>query len=194
MTDFCCITSSTLVRCSSSSCLPNGGALGWTHSARAVTHFNSSVLTLSLHCPLLQSIRTITKLIVSAVTLSLPFLHPALASQPSQPSAGGLRQEETNLCHETGEESPRIEIAIAEPAWDSHVARGDGGVGDLVPDMPGFIFGEDCQPVPVPSTLLPSTSPSNSPSNLPTNLPTNSPTCFGNLQEGHGFDDDCPPA
>lgn len=37
-------------------------------------------------------------------------------------------------------------ISIADAAYDSHIAHGDGGVGEAVPGTPGYEFGAECQP------------------------------------------------
>lgn len=49
------------------------------------------------------------------------------------------------LCHKRGNGTYGL-ISVGTAAERAHRAHGDGAVGDLVPDRPGHIFGEDCAP------------------------------------------------
>jgi hypothetical protein len=90
--------------------------------------------------PLPQSIRTMK--FVSAIILSLMPLDFA-----SRASARGLGQEKKAICHKDEEVSDYVRINIAEPAWETHLAHGDFTVGEDVPEMIGYGFDDDCQPV-----------------------------------------------
>jgi hypothetical protein len=64
------------------------------------------------------------------------------------PSVGLAGQDKVDVCHMEGNGTYHL-ITIAEPAYPSHVAHGDAGVGEPVPGSPGFIFDEDCNLVEV---------------------------------------------
>jgi hypothetical protein len=51
-----------------------------------------------------------------------------------------------DVCHRT-DAGVYILINISENAFQSHVDHGDGGPGDMVPGMPGKMFGPDCSVV-----------------------------------------------
>lgn len=61
------------------------------------------------------------------------------------PGAASAKQAKADVCHD-GDAGWEL-INIAEPAVDAHLAHGDALPGDLVPDMAGFEFGDDCRPV-----------------------------------------------
>ena len=48
------------------------------------------------------------------------------------------------ICHVNGHGDFSL-ITISEAAYEAHIAHGDAGIGDAVPGMEGFIFGENCQ-------------------------------------------------
>jgi len=56
-------------------------------------------------------------------------------------------QNRVDVCHVNGNgEFNKITIAYA--AFDTHISHGDGTIGGEVPGKPGYIFDEDCRPVP----------------------------------------------
>jgi hypothetical protein len=61
-------------------------------------------------------------------------------------AAAGTKVE---VCH-LGDDGGFHLISISQHALDAHIRHGDGMVGDDVPGMDGFVFGEDCAPVEVP--------------------------------------------
>lgn len=50
------------------------------------------------------------------------------------------------ICHWSEEEGAYEAISLPERAEDAHRDHGDGQVGEAVPGMSGYVFGEDCQP------------------------------------------------
>jgi len=50
-----------------------------------------------------------------------------------------------DVCHVKGNGSYHL-INVSEKALPAHLAHGDGQVGGEVPDMGGYVFGEDCTP------------------------------------------------
>lgn len=61
-------------------------------------------------------------------------------------AGGSNAQARVAVCHVDGK-GEYGKITIAEAAYETHVAHGDGGIGDAVPGMEGYKFDEDCQPV-----------------------------------------------
>lgn len=57
-------------------------------------------------------------------------------------------------CHKTGNGTFHL-ITISLNAQPAHVAHGDGAPGQAVPNMPGFIFGDNCTPTVAPPPELP---------------------------------------
>src|SRR5215475_14143842 len=57
-------------------------------------------------------------------------------------------------CHLTGNGTFHL-IVISSNALPAHVAHGDGQPGQAVPNMPGFIFGDNCTPTVAPPPELP---------------------------------------
>ena len=62
-------------------------------------------------------------------------------------------QEKVQVCHKTGNGSFHL-ISISINAESAHVAHGDGEPGDPVPNMTGFIFGDNCTPTTAPPAGL----------------------------------------
>jgi hypothetical protein len=58
-------------------------------------------------------------------------------------------QTKTDVCHAHGDGTFDL-ITVADPAIDSHIAHGDGLIGDPVPGQPGFVFDEACVAIPAP--------------------------------------------
>lgn len=48
------------------------------------------------------------------------------------------------ICHVNGRGDYR-KITIAEAAYEAHIAHGDAAIGDAVPGLDGFIFGDNCE-------------------------------------------------
>ncbi len=79
--------------------------------------------------------RRLLTLVLAVMAVGL-FMAPAL----------GAGQEKVEVCHSEGNGAFHL-IAVADPAVDMHMAHGDVTPGGPVPDMPGYEFDEDCQPV-----------------------------------------------
>src|ERR1041384_424753 len=62
-------------------------------------------------------------------------------------------QEKVQVCHKTGNGSFHL-ISISINAESAHIAHGDGQPGDPVPNMAGFIFGDNCTPTTAPPADL----------------------------------------
>ena len=54
------------------------------------------------------------------------------------------------MCHHTSGTNGYELISIADPAVQSHIDHGDATPGGDVPDMLGFKFDADCNPIAVP--------------------------------------------
>jgi hypothetical protein len=52
-------------------------------------------------------------------------------------------QVKVDVCHAEGNGTYHL-IEIAEPAYNTHIAHGDAGVGEPVPGQPGFVFDAEC--------------------------------------------------
>jgi hypothetical protein len=64
------------------------------------------------------------------------------------PTALAFAAARLPVCHLTSSETNEyVPIEVAEPAFDVHIAHGDAAIGDPVPDMEGYVFGDACQPV-----------------------------------------------
>ena len=57
----------------------------------------------------------------------------------------GNAQNRVDVCHVNGK-GEYNKITVADAAFETHIAHGDGAVGDPVPGMDGYIFNENCQP------------------------------------------------
>jgi hypothetical protein len=62
-------------------------------------------------------------------------------------------EEKVQVCHKTGNGSFHL-ISISINAESAHTAHGDGRPGDPVPNMAGFIFGDNCTPTTAPPSDL----------------------------------------
>ena len=58
-------------------------------------------------------------------------------------------EEKVQICHKTGNGSFHL-ISVSINAESAHIAHGDGQPGDAVPNMAGFIFGDNCTPTTAP--------------------------------------------
>jgi hypothetical protein len=58
-------------------------------------------------------------------------------------------EDKVQVCHKTGNGSFHL-ISISINAESAHIAHGDGRPGDPVPNMAGFIFGDNCTPTTAP--------------------------------------------
>jgi len=70
---------------------------------------------------------------------------PVLASKESLKNGG---QKKVEICHRTQGLTTFLVILVAEPSVDSHLAHGDGLIGEAVPGQPGLVFNSDCEPIP----------------------------------------------
>lgn len=68
---------------------------------------------------------------------------PGLKNPIKEPIKKIIRVE---VCH-LNDEGDFSKITIAAAALEAHIAHGDGAVGDPYPEMTGFIFGDDCEPI-----------------------------------------------
>lgn len=60
----------------------------------------------------------------------------------------GAEASKTVVCHQTGNGAVHA-IEVSDNAVAAHQNHGDGLIGDPVPGMDGFVFGEDCIAEPV---------------------------------------------
>jgi hypothetical protein len=70
----------------------------------------------------------------------------ALAQQAPPPKVA--------VCHVTGNGTFHL-IVISTNALDAHLNHGDGEPGGPVPNLPGFIFGDNCGPTVAPPPEMP---------------------------------------
>ena len=74
------------------------------------------------------------------------------SSQPNEIQSQNLtidsdaKKDKVPVCHLTGNDD-YILISIAEPALKAHIKHGDAQPGDPVPDMNGYIFDDNCEPI-----------------------------------------------
>src|SRR5258706_865174 len=57
--------------------------------------------------------------------------------------------QKVQVCHKTGNDSFHL-ISISIHAESAHIKHGDGRPGDPVPNLDGFIFGDNCTPTAAP--------------------------------------------
>ena len=62
-------------------------------------------------------------------------------------------EQKVQVCHKTGNGSFHL-ISISINAESAHIVHGDGQPGDPVPNMAGFIFGDNCTPTTAPPAGL----------------------------------------
>jgi len=73
----------------------------------------------------------------------------ATSTQFTAASSTAPPEEKVQVCHKTGNGSFHL-ISISINAKSAHIAHGDGEPGDPVPNMAGFIFGDNCTPTTAP--------------------------------------------
>jgi hypothetical protein len=61
------------------------------------------------------------------------------------PIALSAGMAKSDVCHRSSQGDFK-KISIADAAYDTHIAHGDGGIGDPVPGMAGYTFDDACQP------------------------------------------------
>jgi len=100
---------------------------------------------------------------------------PVESGRTSPASLGGtagplqaMGQTKVDICHRTEGTNEFILISIADPAVETHIAHGDGRVGDPVPKLEGYVFDETCTPVATDACTAPPQINSVSPLNLTT--------------------------
>ena len=76
-----------------------------------------------------------------------------LSSTDFTPASSAAPQEKVQVCHKSGNGSFHL-ISISSNAESAHNAHGDGRPGDPVPNMAGFIFGDNCTPTTAPPVDL----------------------------------------
>jgi alpha-tubulin suppressor-like RCC1 family protein len=97
-----------------------------------------------------------------AFALSAGFLSLAAcdAGDPTSPLeapvALSAAMGKTDVCHRTTDGN-FTKISVADAAYETHIAHGDGGIGDPVPGIEGYAFDHDCQPVQTDLQIIPST-------------------------------------
>lgn len=64
------------------------------------------------------------------------------------PGIAAAGQPKVPVCHRN-DAGGFTRIEVAEPAYDSHIAHGDGGLHDSVPGQPGYVFDATCAPEPI---------------------------------------------
>lgn len=76
---------------------------------------------------------------------------PEVAGPALLPTAEALmaRMARVDVCHQNVD-GEYVKISVAEAAYETHVAHGDGSVGDPVPGRTGYEFDEDCQAAEIP--------------------------------------------
>jgi len=70
----------------------------------------------------------------------------ATSEQAGEALSAAKSAAKIDICHKRDKQG-YISINISVNAEAAHRAHGDGQVGDPVPDLPGFIFDENCVPV-----------------------------------------------
>lgn len=70
------------------------------------------------------------------------------------------------LCHRTEGTVGYVAIFIASPSVPAHLQHGDGAPGDPVPELPGMVFNDACNPVPANQLLFENGSSSGPQSNF----------------------------
>ena len=78
--------------------------------------------------------------------LVLGFVTVLMMVMPAQAAAKGHKDDKDHkveICHATGNGSYHA-INVSENAVPAHLNHGDSLVGDPVPGMTGYVFGEDC--------------------------------------------------
>jgi len=68
-------------------------------------------------------------------------------------ASSAVPEDKVQVCHKTGNGSFHL-ISISTNAESAHTAHGDGRPGDPVPNMAGFIFGDNCTPTTAPPSGL----------------------------------------
>ena len=81
------------------------------------------------------------KRLVLALTISMIVILITASLAVAAPAA------KRDVCHFDKDAGIYFLISISENAFQAHVDHGDGGIGDPIPTMPGYIFGDDCQEV-----------------------------------------------
>jgi alpha-tubulin suppressor-like RCC1 family protein len=71
------------------------------------------------------------------------------------PVALSAAMGKTDVCHRKAD-GDFTKISVADAAYETHIAHGDGGIGDPVPGMEGYNFDDACQPVEAAVEIVPS--------------------------------------
>jgi hypothetical protein len=118
--------------------------------------------------------RTISFLAFSLALVTTPacergIANPAAPSSLAAPAAGGaagfmaksgapsvdaVGVSKVDVCHRTEGARGFIPITVALPSVESHIAHGDGLVGDPVPGQTDLRFGPQCVTIPMAATTL----------------------------------------
>src|ERR1044072_107731 len=86
-------------------------------------------------------------LLVTVLAITIAMSTDFTAASSSAP------EEKVQVCHKTGNGSFHL-ISISINAESAQTAHGDGRPGDPVPNMAGFIFGDNCTPTTAPPADL----------------------------------------
>lgn len=78
----------------------------------------------------------------------------AFAAVSTSASAQTQPPPKVQVCHKAANGTFHL-ITISTNATDAHMAHGDGLPGQAVPNMDGFIFGENCAPTVAPPPEMP---------------------------------------
>lgn len=91
------------------------------------------------------NVLVVSGVLAGVLSLGVPSPDPVSAQQPK-----------IEICHLEGNETYHL-ITISASNFPSHIAHGDGRVGDPVPGSPGFIFDDACNLVSIscPCTFTP---------------------------------------
>jgi hypothetical protein len=103
----------------------------------------------SMPSPLMPHSRaTRTCTLAFALSAGLLSLAACDAGEPTSPLEASVAfsasKAKTDVCHRT-DEGGFSKISVADAAYETHIAHGDGNIGGPVPGMDGYSFGDACQ-------------------------------------------------
>jgi hypothetical protein len=105
--------------------------------------FQGVALFPGLACLLVALVLAACDTAAPKATPEAPALGEALSLFSPRAAKG---QEKLPVCH-LDDEGFLHRIAVAEPAFDTHLAHGDATIGGDVPGMAGYVFDDACAPV-----------------------------------------------
>jgi hypothetical protein len=90
-----------------------------------------------------------TRALAFALSVGFLFLAGCDGADPTSPLEASVAlsagMAKTDVCHRTMAGS-FTKISVADAAYETHIAHGDGGVGEAVPGTSGYEFDGECQP------------------------------------------------